>query len=196
MIDYPYDHLQGEQEFVFYRGEDPKSTVEITFRTEAEYNPDDSYFLKCAGEILSIKLIENLREGESGVYGVGARGSSSKWPKGVYNFSISFPCGPENVDKLKAAALAELGKILQNGPEAKDLEKIKEAQRLELKENLKKNDFWLNYLNTMLYYNIDFEEMLKAEAKIEALTAQNIKDAANKYIGKNRIITVLMPEKE
>lgn len=195
-IDYPYERLTGEQEFVFHRGEDPKSSVEISFRTEAEYDANQAYYLECAGEILTIKLVENLREGESGVYGVGARGFASKWPTGVYNFSISFPCGPENVEKLKAAALAELNKLLLNGPEEKDLIKIKEAQRLELKEKMKQNNFWLSNLSTMLYYNIDFNEILKAEADIEALTAKDIQDAANKYIAKNRIITVLLPEEK
>ena len=34
--------------------------------------------LKALGEVLTIKLIEKLREEESGVYGVGARGRFSK----------------------------------------------------------------------------------------------------------------------
>ena len=37
--------------------------------------------------------------------------------------------------------------------------------------------------------------MLTMEAQINALTAKDIQTAANKYIGENRIITILMPEK-
>ena len=66
--------------------------------------------LQSLGEILSIKLIEKLREEEAGVYGVGARGGLNKIPYGSYGFTISFPCGPENVTKLKDAALAEVQK--------------------------------------------------------------------------------------
>ncbi len=194
-VDHPYEHLKGQQEFVFYKGEDPKSSVEITFRTEAKYNEKDAYYLKCAAEALTIKLVENLREGESGVYGVGARSYVSQWPKGVYNFSISFPCGPENVDKLKEAALAELDKLLKDGPTEKDLAKVKEGQRLELKESLKTNRFWIASLNDMLYNQEDFNNILNIEAQIEALTVNDVKTAANKYIAENRIITVLMPEK-
>jgi zinc protease len=194
-VDHPFENLKGQQEFVFNRGEDPKSSVEITYRTEAKYNSKDAYYLQCAGEALTIKLVENLREGESGVYGVGARGSASQWPKGVYNFSISFPCGPENVEKLKAAALAEVDNLLKNGPSEKDLAKVKEAQKLELKENMKKNRFWISTLYGMYYNQEDFNDILKMDAEIDALTAENIKTAANKYIASDRVIMVLMPEK-
>ena len=47
-----------------------------------------------------------------------------------------------------------------------------------------------------MYYNQeDFNEILNMEAEIDALTADDIKAAANKYIASDRIITVLMPEK-
>ena len=80
------------------------------------YSPKEAVAMTALGEVLSIKLIEELRENESGVYGVSARGNMNKIPYGSYNFNISFPCGPENTDKLTAAALLELDKIIKNGP--------------------------------------------------------------------------------
>ena len=194
-VEHPYEKLKGKHEFVFYRGEDPKSTVEIKYTTKAKYTAEEAYYLKCMGEILSIKLIENLREGESGVYGVGARGDASKY-EGEYYFTISFPCGPENVDKLKKAALAELQKLIENGPEEKDLNKIKEAQKLELKEVMKDNRFWAKSLYTLIMYNEDLNGILEKEQKIDALTAKNIQDAAKKFIKDDVVIAVLMPEAE
>lgn len=195
-VAHDYEHLSGKHEFVFKKGEDPKSTVEISFRTEAPYDDKQAYYLECAAEILTIKLVENLREGESGVYGVGASAYASKYPTGVYHFTISFPCGPENVEKLKNAAMAELDKLLKEGPGQKELDKIKEAQKLELKEDLKSNRYWLNGLFTLIYYDIPFEEMLNTEKDINALTAKNIRDAANKYIAEDVVISILMPETE
>ena len=190
------DYIKAEYYYqkVFNKGSDPKSMVDISFRTEAEYNAKQAYYLKSASEVLTIKLVENLREGESGVYGVGARSYSSKYPKGVYNFSIAFPCGPENVENLKAAALEEVNKLLENGPTGKDVEKVKEAQRLELKEKMKTNRFWMSTLYQMLYYDVEFSKMLDMAEEIENLSAEKIHEAAKLYIGENRIITVLMPE--
>ncbi|MCO4818085.1 MAG: insulinase family protein [Bacteroidetes bacterium] len=195
-VKHDYEKLDGKQELNFYRGADPKSSVEISYRTDAPYDAKQAYYLKCAGEILTIKLVENLREGESGVYGVGASGYASKYPNGTYLFRISFPCGPENVDKLKKAALEELDKLLANGPDQKELDKIKEAQKLELKENMKKNRYWINQIHNLIYYNQPLTDMLNTGDAIEAVTAEDIKTAANKYIGENVVISVLYPEKK
>lgn len=193
-VPHVYEHLKGKQEFVFKRGQDPKSTVEITFRTEADFDPQQAYFLKCASEILTIKLVENLREGESGVYGVGASSYANHYPTGSYSFSISFPCGPENVDKLKKAALEELDKLIKNGPQKKELDKIKEAQKLELRENMKKNEYWIRELFRMLERGEDISKFGGKAEKIEAVTADQIHEAIKKYISKDRIVWVLMPE--
>lgn len=189
-----FEQEHGQMEWVFHRGEEPKSSVEIVYRKDAPYNEDEAYHLKCAAEILTIKLVENLREGESGVYGVGAYGNGQKIPKNTYSFVISFPCGPENVEKLKLAALAEVDKLLKDGPEAKDLAKIKEAQKLELKEKMKTNSYWVSTINSMLLYGDDLETMMDKESKIDALTAEDIKAVVNKYLTGDRLITILLPE--
>lgn len=196
LVENNYEKLKGKNEFTFNRGQDPKSSVEIRYRTSAPYDGKMAYYLKCAAEVLSIKLIENLREGESGVYGVRASAYVSRYPDEYY-FVISFPCGPENVEKLKKAALSELQKLIENGPTEKDLNKIKEAQSLELKENLKKNRYWLNELWKQTYYGKnDFEGIVKAQEKIDALTGDDIQKALKKFIGENQVVFVLMPEEE
>jgi zinc protease len=139
--DHGFRPLSGSHEKIIKKGSEPKSSVRIQFSGETTYDAKEAHLLKSLGEILSIKLIEKLREEESGVYGVGARGNIKKYPYGSYSFSISFPCGPENVTKLKDAALAEVQSIIDNGPLEKDVLKIKEAQLLEYKENLKKNKY-------------------------------------------------------
>jgi zinc protease len=193
-VHHEYDRLRGKNEAVFNKGTDPKSMVDIWYYTMADYDATEVYYLKSAGELLTIKLIENLREGQSGVYGVGARGGGSKSPEGMYYFSISFPCGPENAETLTQAAIDELKKLKEKGPEEKDLAKIKEAQRLELKENLKENDYWMRTLETMYTYQLPFESMLKAEENIEKLSGSDIQNALNKYVNENVVITMLMPE--
>ena len=136
-----------------------------------------------------------LEKGESGVYGVRASSYADRYPDDYY-FVIAFPCGPENVDKLKKAALSELQKLIDNGPEEKDLKKIKEAQSLELKENLKKNKYWLDKLWESTYYGSDLEGFESAQEKIDALTGSDIQNALKKCIGEDEIIFILMPESE
>ncbi|ANW96607.1 peptidase M16 [Wenyingzhuangia fucanilytica] len=187
--------LTGTLEKIISKGTEPKSLVNIIYQGVTDDNIKDAYVLKSLGELLTIKLIEELRESEGGVYGVRARGSMNKLPFATYNFSISFPCGPENVEKLKAKTFEEIEKIKNDGVSEKDLNKIKETQLLELKEAVKTNRYWLNQLKDIDYNQNDKNEILQAEEKIKNLSAQDLQKIAKKYLTKNRIIGILNPEK-
>jgi zinc protease len=185
---------EGTHEKVYYKGIDPKSYVVINFEGEADFNRTDQFHLKCFSDILTIKLIEIMREEKGGVYGVGARGSLYRSPYPRYSLSINFPCGPENAQELKEAALGELRKIIEEGPTEKDLNKVKEEKRKTLKENLRTNSYRVNK-----FYGDSFTqgENLTDEqlaARIEDLTAEDIQNVGKKYLTGDYIVGILMPE--
>ncbi|MCF6348734.1 MAG: insulinase family protein [Flavobacteriaceae bacterium] len=194
--DHGFRSLSGSHEKIIKKGTEPKSNVIIRFSGETTYNAKEAHLLKSLGEILSIKLIEKLREEESGVYGVGARGSIKKYPYGSYDFSISFPCGPENVTKLKDAALAEVQSIIDSGPLEKDVAKIKEAQLLEYKENLKKNKYWINSLKNADFDKKDRSKIIGLTKAIDDISAEDIQAIAKKYLSSGHISAILYPENQ
>lgn len=194
-IDLGYRMLKGEHKKVVNKGADPKSTVTIMYYGDAEYTPKEALSMQALGEVLTIKLIEELRENESGVYGISARGSLSKVPSGAYNFSIGFPCGPDNAEKLTASALRELQKIIDQGPQEADVKKFKEAEILDYKKDIKENKYWLANFNRSYTNGTNPEDVLQVEAKVNAITAKDIQDVAKKYLTKDKVVGILMPEK-
>lgn len=186
--------LTGQHEKIIEKGADPKSSVRITYHGPTKYDDKENFGLKTLGEILTIKLIEQLREEEGGVYGAGANGNISKMPYGWYRFNISFPCGPENVDKLRTAALAEVKKLVDDGPTQKDLDKVKETYLLEHKENMKKNRFWLSTLKNADYQKSDAEKLLDYEKHVQNLTTDELQEIAKKYLDGDYIIGIHNPE--
>ncbi len=188
--------LTGQHEKIVEIGKDEKSMVRITYNGPTEYNEKEDHELKSLGEVLTIKLIEKLREEEGGVYGVGANGNINKMPYGWYTFGISFPCGPENVDKLKAAALAEVDKLIKEGPTEKDLAKVKEAQILDYRENMKENRFWLSTLKNADYQNLDATKVFDFEKNVNSLTVEGLQKVAQKYLTSGYIVGIQMPEKQ
>jgi zinc protease len=146
------------------------------------------------GEILTIKIIETLREKEGGIYGGGARGSMSKMPYASFSFGISFPCGPDNVDKLVAATMDEIALIKKNGPTEKDLNKVKEAYLLEHKENLQSNRYWLQTISKIDQEKRNVAEVTAFEAAVNSMTIDDVKRAANTYLNEDYVLAVLKPE--
>ena len=182
------------QKVVVNKGTDPKSQVQLVWVEETSYDPEEALELDALGEVLTIKLIEQLREEIGGVYGVGANGSLRKYPYGNATFSISFPCGPDNVEKLTEAALAEVEKLKENGPTAEDLAKVKETYLQERKDQMQKNAFWLSVLQDSDKEDKDITMMMSFEDRVNALTAEELKAVANKYLDDNYFMGVLMPE--
>ncbi len=184
----------GTHEKIYKKGVDPKSYVTINFEGEANFNREDQFRLSCLADILSIKLIEILREEKGGVYGVGASGSLRVTPYPRYFFTIGFPCGPENAMDLKETALAELNKILKEGPTEKDLNKIKEEKRKTLKERLRTNTFWVGKMYGDVYTQGASYTVAELEQRIEDLTVKNIQKVGKKYLRDDYIVGILMPE--
>ncbi|WP_109831394.1 M16 family metallopeptidase [Reichenbachiella versicolor] len=178
-----------------FKGSDQKSNVTIRYTGETKYDKDQAYYLRCLGEILSIQLIEELREEKGGVYGIGAKGGMSKKPYSRYNLKISFPCSPDRADELIASAQQLVKDIKKNGIDQKYLDKIKEAQRRDVELHLKSNNYWAGALKTYHISNIDYDKLNHLTDRIEKLTTKDIQKAAKKYIkDKNYIQVVLYPE--
>ena len=187
--------LTGAHKKIIEKGEDPKSSVRMTYHGPTKYNEKEAHALSSLAEVLTIKLIEKLREEEGGVYGAGANARISNMPYDWYSFNISFPCGPENVDKLIAATLKEVDELVANGPTEKDLEKVKKAQILDYKEDLKTNRFWLGQLKNADYLKKDAHNILKFEEAVNSLTVSDLHKAAKKYLTQGHITGIHNPEK-
>ncbi|KQT23983.1 peptidase M16 [Chryseobacterium sp. Leaf405] len=189
-----YRQMTGDYTKTYKKGKDPKSMVSISYAGETPYNEKEALALEALGEVATIKVIEKLREDESGIYGGGARGSMNKVPYSTYNFSISFPCGPENTDKLTKSAITELQKLIDKGPEQKDLDKYKEGEMNDYSTQMKDNMFWMSNLTKNQLDGTDKYEILNYKEKVQALTVKDLQDVAKKYLTKGRIVATLMPE--
>lgn len=178
-----------------YKGQAPKAIVRLVFSGNYTYTQANNNQLDALAEVLTIKLIERLRETEGGVYGVGARASYSKYPQGRYTFNIAFGCAPENVDKLVNSALDEINKIKQNGAQEVDVQKFIAEETRTTETQLKENSFWLSYLYDQQQNNEDPRMILSYLDSLKSITPQSLKEAANTYTnGDNFIKLVLLPQ--
>lgn len=180
-----------------FKGTEQKSTVRLVISGDFIYNSENVNKLEALSEILQIKLTERLREDEGGVYSPGAFVSYGKYPTARYSFTITFGCGPENVEKLIAASLDEIAKLRKNGPQAVDLEKFLAEERRSTEVQLKENGFWLGYLVNQYQNQEDPKMLLTYLESLKKLNTENLKQAANQYlIDSNFIRLVLEPEKK
>ncbi|WP_266362957.1 M16 family metallopeptidase [Tellurirhabdus rosea] len=186
---------KGQIAKTVFKGIDPKSTVQLVFSGDFDWNPENATQVDALAEVLEIKLTEKLREEESGVYGVSVGGGYSKIPAERYSFRIGFTCAPENVEKLIAKSLETIESLKKTGADERDIAKFKAETRRETEVQLKDNGFWLGYLSSQYLNGDDPTEILREDELLKKVTVESTKVAANRYFAGNYIRVVLMPEK-
>ncbi|MEO5979016.1 MAG: insulinase family protein [Chryseolinea sp.] len=178
------------------KGTEPKSFIRLYWNGEAPFSEAEQLKVSALTDVINIKLIESLREELSGIYGGGISGGLNKNPYNNYSLAISLPCGPENVDKLIKATLAEIEKIKKDGPAQADLDKVKETWKQQYQVNIKDNSFWTKQLLQSVELGTNPDDVVSYEKRVAALTTQDLKGAAVKYLDmKNFAEIVLNPEK-
>ncbi|NRR29792.1 insulinase family protein [Oxalobacteraceae bacterium] len=177
-------------------GTEAKSTISITFSGAAEYSEGEAMRVQALIETLNIRLIEVLREKLGLIYGGGISGSLTRHPYGSYSLNISLPCGPENVDKVIAAAFAEIDDVKLAGVKVDDLDKVKANWSKNYRRALSENSFWLAGLQSALVNGSDPATLLTYEERANAITPEQLKETAKRYFDmQNYVQVVLNPEK-
>lgn len=187
---------KGKVEKTLYKGTEPKARVTLVWSGDFDGTAESETQVEALSEVLEIKLIEKLREEESGVYGVGVSGSTAKIPAKRYNFRIAFGCAPENVEKLVARTLAEIEKVKEKGAEQTDIDKFKVETKRQTETQLRDNGFWMGYLQSQYQEGDDVKYILKEEEALKKVTVESTKTAAKKYFGDNVIKVIMLPEKK
>lgn len=192
--DLGYRSDKTAQTIEFKKGSENLSVVSISINGDTPYVQKDALALRLLGEILTIKLTEHLREVDGGVYSINASGEMRARPYGAYSFNIGFPCAPDKADTLIQSAQKKLARLIQNGPDELDLEKVKKSAVNALHENLKKNSFWVDSLQTTAKRGQDAQEILRQEQYISALSRADLQQTAQKYLSVRPIVAVLKPQ--
>ena len=177
------------------KGVEPKASTRITFFTHGGIEELDMHRARGAANILSDHLRETLRELLGGTYGASASFSTLAPLPGYTSTTIAFGCAPENVEKMVAASLDEVKKLIEQGPSAADVQKIQEVERRELEVGMKQNPTWTGSLQTVHMFGWDPRRIAKRRERIDLLTPENLKETFKKYYPLDRYtVLTLLPE--
>ena len=146
--------------------------------------------MEMIGRILSTRYLESIREREGGSYGVGCAGWMNIRPVPSAVLIMQFDTDPEKQTKLMGIIHEEVMTIVKDGPLAKDLNKEKEAMLKDFEENLEKNGYWLDALDS--YYVNGINYIADYKAAVEAITAETVQATLKKLVDAGNMFEVVM----
>ena len=164
-----------------FKGTEPKASTRITFFSHNPIDELEFHRARAGAAILNDHLRETLRELLGGTYGASASVSMLAPLPGYTTGTIAFGSSPENVDKLVAAALNEVKKLVEQGPSASDVQKQQEVERRELEVNVKQNAFWTGSLQAVDSYGWDPRRIARRRERIDLLNPANVQETFRKY---------------
>ncbi|UIR57980.1 insulinase family protein [Sphingobacterium sp. SRCM116780] len=185
---------QGKR-VVVNKGKEDKASVQLAYYGDYAYSEAENINMDALESILTIKLLERLREAESGVYSVGASASYGKLPHARYSFGIGFGTAPSKVDVLIKSAVDEVSKIKKNGPLKEDIDKFVIEQKRQLELQLKENGFWAGYISGSYQNQEDVAEILRRLDDLSKVSVESVKAVADKYLKQERMFEfILLPD--
>jgi zinc protease len=187
----------GEISKTVYKGKEAKASVLLVYSGKYNYDPHNNILFDALRETLNIRLLETLREEESGVYSPRVELATAKNPHPTFTLTVQFGCAPANVDKLIATAKAEVVALANNGPSQQNISKWQAEWIRQRELDANENPWWLNYLVDKLQSGDKPEEYTNDQAFVNAASPAELKNMARKYLQNGNFIKlVLLPEQE
>lgn len=186
------------KEIVIHAGTAPKSTVNLFYQnSNVNYEYPEILVQTLLQEVLKVKMRLNLREKNSGVYGVSVAVSSTSIPAPLIRSRISFSCAPESAEFLIRQAQLEIAKVASDPKYfVRDLANIKLQQIDSYKKQQGKNIYWSTALRNQFFYGLkNYRFFHDYESMVQQITPAMIADYAKKHLVDVPVIkAVLMPE--
>lgn len=189
------EFAKGQIHDVFKMGMADKAKVGIATRLPFEYSDRNAMAVQILNGIVDIKLTEVIREKMSGTYGTYFSLSASRDPRPLASMYIQMGCEPDRVEELTNAIWAEIDKIMQNGPEQVDLDKVKEQLVRNYEVSMKLNYTWTYGIVFEKVYEDPFYSLDEYKKLVNSFTLDDIQQIARYMRHDEFVRCVLLPGK-
>ena len=188
------DPPPGVVERIVRQGIDERSITRVAFAGDMDWSREASMELLALGEMLQIHLRDRMREELGGTYSVGVGASGSALPDPEYQITVWFSSDPARAGELFDEVLNGVD-WARDGAEQSDLDTAKEILRSNREEQLRRNGFWLGRIRGAVQRGEPFEAIAGFDERLDALTLEEVTEAARRYLSRDRYVrVVLLPE--
>ncbi|MCL2682350.1 MAG: insulinase family protein [Bacteroidales bacterium] len=178
-----YSHFDREMQTV-------KASIVTVFTGKADFTPENRLKFSFFDQILDIVYTREIRDKESGTYGVMTQCQLQRYPEGNYTLLILFDTDPPLAERLLAAVYRELDKIAEEGPAQEDFNSVKAFMLKDTEEKRRDNNAWMNAIDEYAMFKMD--NFTKREEMINKLTPADIQAVAKLILGQRNRAEVVM----
>lgn len=157
-------------------------------------NTRDVRLVQFATQILSTRMVKQIREELQLVYSIQAIAQPSTTYPGMGLIFAAGPCLPGNEGTLAAEIDRMFAEFAEHGPSGEEVEVARGQIFNKLAEDMEQPGWWTGQMSDATYRGRSLDEIAEVEAAFESFTGDEIRDAfARYYTDENRMSVTVAP---
>lgn len=180
-----------EKEFSL-KMEVPQGSAAVIISGKMPYSFKNRLMASMSAQIISARLLSEVREKEGAVYSIYTQGSQDRLSEVSVVYQTIFQVKPEKKDRALEIIRSEFEKLAKETP-VEELDKVKEFMVKQITGDEQTNSYWCSMMagNELL----PSEVCVKAELVIQSITPKEISGYVNEIMKQNNYrVLVMMPE--
>ena len=170
----------------------PQGSAAVIISGKMPYSFKNRLIASMSAQIISTRLLNEVREKEGAVYSIFTQGSQDRLSEVSVAYQTIFQVKPEKKDRALEIIRSEFEKLAKETP-AEELDKVKEFMVKQYAENEHTNSYWCSMMagNELK----PAEVFAQAEKAILSVTPKELSEYVNKVMKQNNYrVLVMMPE--
>jgi predicted Zn-dependent peptidase len=169
----------------------PRAVVLSGWRGANLQDVKDRRILDLAAQILSSRLIGEIREKRGLTYSILCTSSpATTYPDTGY-FGTAFTADPQKVDEAAKAAREMMLQFAQNGPTEAEMQTVRNQMKNIIETQQKEPSYWVRVLAELDYRGLQLSDVKNLVPAITSYTREDIVKGINKYMQPTRQIEVI-----
>lgn len=180
-----------EKEFSL-KMEVPQGSAAVIISGKMPYSFKNRLMASMSAQIISARLLSEVREKEGAVYSIYTQGSQDRLSEVSVVYQTIFQVKPEKKDRALEIIRSEFEKLAKETP-VEELDKVKEFMVKQITSDEQTNSYWCSMMagNELLPAKV----CVKAEQVIQSITPKEISGYVNEVMKQNNYrVLVMMPE--
>ena len=165
---------KGERECIFTKEQDTPNSISVfVYHAPVKENLKNEIMIDMVQQAMQMLYTESVREDNGGAYGVPVKAGLNDYPDEIATVQIQLPTAPEKRVAMTEVIYAGVQEMMEKGPSAENLQKIKEYMLRSHQEDLKSNSYWMNNLYLKTRYGYNYVDGYDKE--VESITVEDLK---------------------
>ncbi len=190
----PYPYKKGHLHFERAYNSTNIANITLQYRTTLpKFSVHTAATVNLLQSVLNIRLRNEIREKQSGTYGIGTECKLTRETNNTLVCSISFAADPKRSDALIEDVQTQLAAFIKEGPDVKTLKNAKKEFSVGYTQLLRKNEYWLSLMQLTNRFDTPLEAYLKLGDETASVTAEELKRLAKEVFESDSIIAQRLP---